>query len=71
MKKLPFFHSAEKGARVVVFAAADASLASTTGQFFMNAKPRTSKPITYDRDAAARLWTVSEQLTSSPARTVG
>jgi hypothetical protein len=56
---------------VVVFAAADASLASTTGQFFMNAKPRTSKPITHDRDVAARLWTVSEQLTSSPARTVG
>ncbi len=71
MKKMPFFRSAEKGARVVVFAAADASLASTTGQFFMNAKPRTSKPITHDRDVAARLWTVSEQLTSSPARTVG
>jgi len=71
MKKMPFFHSAEKGARVVVFAASDASLAGVTGQFFMNAKPRTSKPVTRDRDIAARLWAVSEQLTSSPARTAG
>jgi NAD(P)-dependent dehydrogenase (short-subunit alcohol dehydrogenase family) len=69
MKKMPFFHSAEKGAEVVVFAAADASLASVTGQFFMNSKPRTSKPVTHDSDVAARLWTLSEQLTSRRART--
>lgn len=70
MKKMPFFHSAEKGAEVVVYAAADASLAGVTGQFFMNSKPRKSKPITHDREVALRLWTISEQLTSSHAAAV-
>lgn len=66
MKRMPFFHSAEKGARVVIHAAGDPDLTGITGKFFMKDKPRTSKPITHDRDAAARLWAISEQLTSSP-----
>jgi len=69
MKKMPFFHSAEKGAQVVIYAAAEPSLATVTGQFFMNSKPRKSKPITHDTNIAARLWTLSEQLTSRPATT--
>lgn len=69
MKKMPFFHSAEKGARVVVYCAADPTLATVTGQFFMNRKPRKSKPITYDQSVAARLWTMSEELTAISSRT--
>lgn len=65
MKKMPFFHSAEKGSRVVVYAAAEPSLAGVTGAFFMNGKPRKSKPVTYDRSVASRLWTLSEELTAS------
>jgi retinol dehydrogenase-14 len=67
MKKMPFFHSAEKGARVVIYAAAEPTLAATTGQFFMNSKPRKSKPITHDLVAATRLWRVSTELTALPA----
>jgi retinol dehydrogenase 12 len=67
MKKMPFFHSAEKGARVVIYAAAEPTLAGTTGQFFMNGKPRKSKPITHDLVAATRLWRVSAELTALPA----
>ena len=67
MKKMPFFHSAEKGARVVVYAAAEPTLAGVTGQFFMNSKPRKSKPITHDSAAAARLWQLSSELTALPA----
>ena len=64
MKKMPFFHSADKGAQVVVYAATEPTLAEVSGQFFMNSKPRKSKPITHDRQVAARLWQLSEELTS-------
>ena len=63
MKAMPMFHSAEKGSRVVVYAAAEPTLSGVTGQFFMNLRPRTSKPITHDLDVAARLWRLSETLT--------
>jgi retinol dehydrogenase 14 len=64
MKTMPFFHSAEKGSRVVTFVASDPDLTGITGQFFMNSKPRESKPVTHDQSVAARLWSISEELTS-------
>jgi NAD(P)-dependent dehydrogenase (short-subunit alcohol dehydrogenase family) len=67
MKKMPFFHSAEKGSQVVLYAATEPTLADVTGGFFMNNKPRTSKPITHSPEAAARLWRMSEQLTGLAA----
>jgi NAD(P)-dependent dehydrogenase (short-subunit alcohol dehydrogenase family) len=67
MKRMPFFHSAEKGSRVVLYAAAEPTLGGVTGEFFMNSKPRTSKPITHSTEAAARLWRLSEQLTGLAA----
>jgi retinol dehydrogenase 14 len=67
MKKMPFFHSAEKGSQVVLYAATEPTLAEVTGGFFMNSKPRTSKPITHSPEAAARLWRMSEQLTGLAA----
>jgi NAD(P)-dependent dehydrogenase (short-subunit alcohol dehydrogenase family) len=67
MKKMPFFHSAEKGSQVVVYAAAEPTLAGVTGEFFMNGKPRKSKPITHSPEAASQLWAVSEQLTGLAA----
>jgi retinol dehydrogenase 12 len=63
MKKMPFFHSAEKGARVVVYACVEPSLSALSGQFFMNNKPRESKPVTHSTEAAERLWRLSERLT--------
>jgi NAD(P)-dependent dehydrogenase (short-subunit alcohol dehydrogenase family) len=69
MKAMPMFHSAEKGSRVVVHAAAEPALATVTGQFFMNSKPRKSKPITDSPEAAARLWRLSEQLMHLSATT--
>jgi NAD(P)-dependent dehydrogenase (short-subunit alcohol dehydrogenase family) len=67
MKKMPFFHSAEEGSRVVVYAAAEPTLTDVTGEFFMNSKPRKSKPITHTTEAATRLWRLSEQLTGLAA----
>jgi len=69
MKAMPMFHSAEKGSRVVVYAVTELALATVTGQFFMNNKPRTSKPVTRSLEAAARLWQLSEQLTQASTAT--
>jgi NAD(P)-dependent dehydrogenase (short-subunit alcohol dehydrogenase family) len=68
MRAMPMFHSAEEGARGVVYVAVEPTLAGVTGQFFMAGKPRKSKPITHSLEAAERLWRLSEQLTrlSSP-----
>jgi retinol dehydrogenase 12 len=68
MKTMPNFHSAEKGSRVVVFATADPSLEGISGQFYMKNKPRKAKPITHSRDAAERLWRLSEELTGFAAQ---
>jgi NAD(P)-dependent dehydrogenase (short-subunit alcohol dehydrogenase family) len=69
MKAMPMFHSAEQGARVVVYAATEPTLGRVTGKFFMNNKTRKSKPITHSSEAATRLWTLSEQLTGLDAKT--
>ena len=63
MKRLPFFHSAEVGAETVIFAAASPALDGVTGAYLAKSKPARSKPITYDRDIAARHWAISAALT--------
>jgi NAD(P)-dependent dehydrogenase (short-subunit alcohol dehydrogenase family) len=71
MKAMPMFHSAEKGSHVVVYAASEPTLRGVTGEFFMNNKPRKSKPITRSPEAAARLWQLSEQLAQLSTTTGG
>ncbi len=63
MKRLPLFRPVSVGARTPVHVASSPQLAGVTGQYFLNCKPARSKPITYDRNIAARLWAVSAQLT--------
>jgi retinol dehydrogenase-14 len=62
MKRMPFFHSAVKGAEVVVWAASEPSLADQSGRFYMKNKERKSKKVTYDEALAGQLWTMSELL---------
>jgi NAD(P)-dependent dehydrogenase (short-subunit alcohol dehydrogenase family) len=63
MKRLPIFGSAEKGARTLIYAAADPSLDGVSGRFFYKSKELATKPVTHDNGIAARLWSVSEELT--------
>jgi NAD(P)-dependent dehydrogenase (short-subunit alcohol dehydrogenase family) len=64
MKKMPFFHSAAAGAKVVVFAASSPDLDGVTGRFYMKSKERKSKPVTHDQDLAVRLWDISARLSN-------
>jgi NAD(P)-dependent dehydrogenase (short-subunit alcohol dehydrogenase family) len=64
MKRMPFFHSAAAGAKVVVFAASSPDLDGISGRFYMNNKERKSKAVTHDRDLAARLWGISARLSN-------
>ena len=59
----------EKSARTAVNLATSTEVEGLTGQYFVKGRPGRSKPITYDREVAARLWTVSEQLTASSLQT--
>ena len=63
MKRLPIFGSAEKGARTLIYAAAEPQLAGVTGRFFFKSKELVTKPVTRDSGIAARLWSISEELT--------
>ena len=60
---------AEKSARTAVYLATSPEVEGLTGQYFVKGKPARSKRITYDREVAARLWAVSEQLIASGRKT--
>ena len=62
MKRLPVFGSAEKGAETLVYAATAPELDGVSGRFYFKSKEYQTKSITHDREVAARLWQLSEQL---------
>ena len=51
-----------EGARTPVYLASSPEVADTTGQYFADCQPTPSSPASRDRDAAARLWSVSERM---------
>ena len=67
MKRTPIFKSPEEAAATSIYLASSPDVAGVSGKFFFRGRAVPSKPVTYDVELAARLWTVSEQLTS-PAR---
>jgi NAD(P)-dependent dehydrogenase (short-subunit alcohol dehydrogenase family) len=58
----PFARSPEKGARTAVWLAASPEAAAETGGYFINCRAAEPSPVARDARAAARLWTVSEEL---------
>ena len=63
----PIMRSPEAGARTPIFLAVAPEVATITGEYFVNRRRRKSPAMTYDRGIAARLWEVSQKLTSAPA----
>jgi NAD(P)-dependent dehydrogenase (short-subunit alcohol dehydrogenase family) len=59
----PFLVSAEVGARTSVYVASSPEVAGVTGEYFVGCRSRSSSPVSYNEDAARRLWEVSEALT--------
>jgi len=58
----PFMKTPARGAATPIFAASSPYVEGVTGVYFANRKAKKSSKRSYDREAAARLWTVSEQL---------
>jgi NAD(P)-dependent dehydrogenase (short-subunit alcohol dehydrogenase family) len=52
----------EQGADTVIFLAASPEAAGVSGKYFVRRKAVRSSPISYDEEAARRLWEVSEAL---------
>ena len=59
----PFIQSPEKGARTTIYACTSSDLFQVSGRFFRNCQMKNPKPWALDREAAERLWKLSEELT--------
>jgi NAD(P)-dependent dehydrogenase (short-subunit alcohol dehydrogenase family) len=66
----PLGSSADTGAVPAVYLAASPAVAAVSGAYFKRLRAARSKPITYDAGVAARLWSISERLTTQPALTI-
>lgn len=52
-----------EGAATSVYLASSPDVAGVSGRYFVDCRPVKSSPASYDRDSAARLWAISEELT--------
>jgi NAD(P)-dependent dehydrogenase (short-subunit alcohol dehydrogenase family) len=63
VKRIPFLlQSAEKGAGTQIYVASSPDVAGLSGRFFAKGRESATRAITHDREAAARLWKISEEL---------
>lgn len=66
----PFQISAEAGAKTSIYLASSPEVAEVTGGYFAKCRPATPSALAGDREAAERLWQLSEQLCQkSPSAT--
>jgi NAD(P)-dependent dehydrogenase (short-subunit alcohol dehydrogenase family) len=61
------FPSPQTGARTIIHLASSPEVAGVSGRFFLRQRARQTKPVTHDREVAARLWRVSADLVGLPA----
>ncbi len=66
-KKL--FPSPETGARTLIYLASSPEVDGISGRFFLRQRARRTKPVTLDKEIAARLWRVSAGLVGLPVDT--
>jgi NAD(P)-dependent dehydrogenase (short-subunit alcohol dehydrogenase family) len=57
-----FFTSPDKGAETSIYLATSPEVEGVTGKYFVRSREAESSPASHDRDAARRLWEVSEQM---------
>jgi hypothetical protein len=63
----PFMKSPEKGAATSVHVATSPEVAGVTGTYFVDSRPARSSRASHDADVAARLWTISAEMTGAPS----
>jgi NAD(P)-dependent dehydrogenase (short-subunit alcohol dehydrogenase family) len=57
-----FFIGAQKGAETSVYLASSPEVEGVTGKYFAQSRERQSSAASHDRDAARRLWEISEKM---------
>jgi NAD(P)-dependent dehydrogenase (short-subunit alcohol dehydrogenase family) len=57
----PFFRSPEQGAQTSIYLCASDAVADTSGEYFANCKQVSARPWARDDEAAARLWSYTEE----------
>lgn len=63
----PFFRSVARGAATAIYLAASPEVEGASGKYFVDERETRSSDASYDPAVAARLWTVSEELTAASA----
>lgn len=63
----PFLKKPEQGAETSIFLASSREVDGVSGQYFVDKKPSTSSPASYDEASARRLWEISVQMTGLPS----
>jgi retinol dehydrogenase-14 len=63
----PFLKTPKKGAATSIYLASSPEVEGVTGKYFVDSKPKTSSPSSYDTAAAARLWQISVDLVGRTA----
>ena len=58
----PLMKTPEQGARTSIYLASSPQIEGVTGKYFASGKAKKSAKRSYDRETAARLWTISERL---------
>ena len=61
----PFMKSPARGAETSIYLASSPEVEGVTGQYFESCRAVRSSDESYDRDVAAGLWQVSEELTGA------
>jgi NAD(P)-dependent dehydrogenase (short-subunit alcohol dehydrogenase family) len=59
----PFYIPVEKGAETAIHLASSPEVAGVSGKYFANCAAKESSKISYDIEAARRLWKISEEMT--------
>ena len=63
----PFMKSPARGAETPILLASSPDVEGVSGRYFANGKPKASNKVSYDLEAAARLWQASADLVGLPA----
>jgi NAD(P)-dependent dehydrogenase (short-subunit alcohol dehydrogenase family) len=68
LKRMPFlFYSAERGAETQIHLASSLDVANLSGRYFFRGREKSTNAMTHDREMAARLWMISEELCARTA----
>ena len=61
--------SPEEGAQTSIYLASSPEVEGVTGKYFVKSKAVKSSPVSYDMDAARKLWDISLEMIGQPVKT--